>query len=174
MWEQLNSFKIATQPWVERENKMQHHFFYSLMLHSHWDPFPLFPLTTSCCSHILPMIAPCNDPLKRDRQTTTVPRRATQSCEILSVWGLLAQITCPSDVFGPEWRMVYATQQTQQCVNERRIWFVGDESEGGWRRGEGVGVCVGVCSRGSICAEEASGGPLPRLVIAESCGIMKQ
>lgn len=39
---------------------------------------------------------------------------------------------------------------------------------------EGVGVCVGVCSGGNTCAEEASGGPLPCLVIAESCGIMKQ
>lgn len=102
--------------------------------------------------HILPMIALCNDPLKCDRQITMMPRRATGSCEILSVWGLLAQITCPLDVFGPEWRTVYATQQTQQCVNVRRIWFVRYETERGGRRGGGErGVCVCLFRREYMC-----------------------
>lgn len=49
-------------------------------------------------------------------------------------------------LFGPEWRTVYATQQPQQCVNVRRIWFVRCETgEGGGQRGVCAYVCIRVC-----------------------------
>lgn len=98
---------------------------------------------TCCAAYVsFPVIKLCNDPLKRDRQITMVPRRATQSCKILSVRGLLSQITCPSDVFGHRWRTSYATQQAQQCVNVRRVRFMRCESDRGERRGGRRCVCV--------------------------------
>lgn len=129
-------------PRLQREKASQHHLFLPFYTHIH-NPTVL-PKMTCCAAYVsFPMITPRNDPLKRDRHITMVPRRATQSCKILSVWGLLSQITCPSDVFGPRWRTGYATQQAQQCANVRRMWFMRCESDGG-KGEEGDQVCVWV------------------------------
>lgn len=127
------------------------------------------------------IIALGNDPLKRDRRITTVSRRATQSCEILSVWALLAQITCPLDVFWT-WMTHGPTQprRPRWRVNvRRRTWCVRCERD---RRDGGQGrvhffpvpvcVCVYVYSEGNKCAEAASGGLL-HLVIEAMCSVMR-
>ena len=145
MWEKMNSLKRKRIP-TPVFSCFFFVFFCFILIHKLLPPDDTLH---SLC--ILPMITFCNDPLKRDQQSTTVPRRATQSCEILSVWGLLLQITCPLDVFGLEWRTVYATQQAQQCVNVSRIWFARCETDWGEAGAREECVCLHACVWEYMC-----------------------
>lgn len=62
------------------------------------------------------------DPLKQ-----RCHRRPTQSCETPPVSPHL-KISCPLDVFGPEWRTSDATEQAHQCGNVNEICQVCDRN----------------------------------------------
>lgn len=169
----VNSFQSSCITlWLHSDDYFQHHSLSFLFLaRLPITPLPLPTLPQSACH------TPCDDPLKHDCQMTTVPGRATQSCEILSVWGLLSQITCPLDVVWT--RMTHGLRNTAASTmckcEENMVCEVWDRGGGGGRE-ECVRMCVYVCvfigeytmCRGGIRWSTS------HLVIEEAYSIMKQ